>query len=123
MPSSAARAMWPAVVPRVRPVIVPRAYWAQSIAQPLHYRPANEHAAFQGVIGSPVGFPRHCREQLMPGRGRRLPDVHQHEAAGPVSVLGPPPIEAILSKQRCLLVSRDAADADVPVKEAPGGFA
>ena len=29
MPSSAARAMWPAVVPRVRPVMVPRAYWSQ----------------------------------------------------------------------------------------------
>ncbi len=29
IPSSAARARWPAVVPRVRPVMVPRAYWSQ----------------------------------------------------------------------------------------------
>ena len=29
IPSRAARAMWPAVVPRVMPTIVPRAYWSQ----------------------------------------------------------------------------------------------
>jgi hypothetical protein len=31
MLSSAARAKWAAVVPRVMPVIVPRAYWSQCV--------------------------------------------------------------------------------------------
>jgi hypothetical protein len=87
MLSSAARAMWATVLPRVRPVRVPRAFGVpvgcaqagegrhehhaagighafgqglhlaagldrvQAVAQPLHHRTADEHAALQGEFG------------------------------------------------------------------------
>ena len=45
MPSSAARARWPAVVPRVSPAMVPRAYWSQCGAPKPGKRRHEIHAA------------------------------------------------------------------------------
>ena len=46
------------------------------------------------------------------GVGQVSPDVHQHERAGAVGVLGHARLEARLAEQRGLLVAGDAADRD-----------
>ena len=92
---------------------------AQPVAQPLHRRAGHEHAAFQHVRRFPgagrAGIwqaPAHGGQQVV-GRAHRLvANVHQHEAAGAVGVLGHAGREAGLAEGSVLLVASHAGDGD-----------
>src|SRR6218665_118275 len=127
MLSSAARAIWASVLPRVRPVMLPR-------ASPLPHGTADEDAALHRI------GPLRKRRLGLPGASARLgcqlrgaggqqavvrglesgAQVHQHEAARAVGVLGHAGGKAGLAEQRALLVARHAADA-YAVAEQIGG--
>ena len=82
----------------------------EPVAQPLHDRAADEHAAFERVLRAVADLPRDGRDELMARRGRRGADVLQQEAAGAVGVLRHPGAAAHLAEQRRLLIAGDAGD-------------
>ena len=95
----------------------------QAIAQPLHDRAANEHAAFQGELGRGAGL-RGAGGQQAVGRGLELgAGVHQHEAARAIGVFGHACVEAGLTEQGALLVARHAANVDAAAQHIVGGAA
>ena len=95
----------------------------QPIAQPLNDGAPNKDAAFQRVVGLSIGLPGHCREQLVLRRRRLRADVHEHEAAGSISVFRQSAREAVLPEQGGLLIAGDATDGHGGVKNARNGMA
>ncbi len=94
---------------------------AQPVAQPLDHRAADEHAAFERVVGGVVAPPGDRRHQLMLRGHRFAADVHEHEATGAVRVLGEAAREAVLAEERRLLVPGDAGDRDGCAEDVGGG--
>ena len=85
----------------------------QAISQPLHHSAADEDAAFQGILRLKPPLGRTCGQQTVgTGLGLRA-GVHEHEAPGAIGVFGQARLEARLSKQRTLLVTRDATNGDL----------
>ena len=82
----------------------------EAVANPLHHRAADEHAALERVLGAPADLPGDGRHQLLARRDRRRADVLQQEAAGAVGVLRHAGRAAHLTEQRRLLIARDAGD-------------
>ena len=87
---------------------------AEPVAQPLDRGAGDEDRALQRV-GRPRRRPSdHATVVSRPstGSGSVGADVHEHERAGAVGVLGHARLEARLAEQRGLLVAGDAADRD-----------
>ena len=86
---------------------------AELVAQPLHRGPGDEDGALRGRRPPWPGRcerPGHGREQAGHRLGAGGAHVHEHEAAGPVGVLGHARPEAGLAEEGGLLVAGDPAD-------------
>ena len=59
----------------------------ETVAQPLHHRPGDEHAALKGVAQPVAAVPAHRGEQVVLAAPGFSPGVHEKEAPGPVGVL------------------------------------
>ena len=77
------------------------------------YQAADEDAAFKRILRHIFDLPGDSRDQLIGGGHCALAGVLQHEAASPVGILGHPRLAALLTEQRCLLISSDAGDRNV----------
>ena len=95
---------------------------AEIVAQPLHEGAGDGDGALERVDrlrrAEPVG---EGREKPAGGRGGRLADIHEHEAAGAVGVLGLAGLEAGLADERRLLIAEDAGDGQT--RQRPHGLA
>ena len=96
-----------------------RAEEAHLVAQPLHDRPGDEHAAFEGVLFFRVARIA-CAPQLGSSGGQQailrshqlVAGVQQHEATGAVGVLRHSGAVAALAEERRLLVAGDSGYGD-----------
>ena len=57
-----------------------------------------------------------------PTRCRLRADIHEHETAGAVSILGQAALETILAEECRLLIARDARDLDRTAEKVRRGF-
>ena len=86
----------------------------EAVSEPLDGRPGGEDRSLQRVRRSRalrgVQQPGDRREQAVRGRRYLCPDVHQHERAGAVRVLGVAGREGGLAEESGVLVSGDPGD-------------
>ncbi len=90
----------------------------QSVAQPLHDGAADEHAAFERVVGATGALPGHGGNQLVLRLDDFASGVEQQEATRSVGVLGHSGRQARLSEKRRLLVACDARDGHGRIADA-----
>ena len=83
-----------------------------AVAQPLHHRTADKHAALHGELGLRADLRRAGGQQAVAGGLKLLTGVHQQKAAGAVGIFSHAGLEASLAKRGALLVSGHAADRD-----------
>ena len=84
----------------------------QLIPEPLYGASRVEHAALQAAAGLLPQPPGHAGDQTVFAPHAAFSRIHYGEAAGAVGVLGIPGMDASLSQQGGLLVSRRPADGD-----------
>jgi hypothetical protein len=82
----------------------------EAVAQPLDDGAANEHAAFERVVGAPVALPRHRRQQVVARRHGGRPRVEEQEASGAVGIFRHSRRVAGLSEQCRLLIPGNSRD-------------
>ena len=80
------------------------------IAQPLNGCASHKYRTFQRVVHFPGRSAGDGGQQSVFGLNGFLTGIHQHEAAGTVSVFRHPFLYAQLAKQSCLLVTGDTGD-------------
>ena len=102
---------------------------AELVPEPLDRSPRDIDGALQGIVHLPVYPPGDRRQETVFRINRPLPGIHEHEAAGAVSILRLSLQKAGLPEKRRLLISRRAGDRDLspeklrlalPVEEARG---
>ena len=86
---------------------------AEPVSKPLHRRARREDRSLERVRAGAVGQrPADRREEPVHGIGASVAHVHEHEAPGPVGVLGHAGFEAGLAEEGGLLVPGDAGHRD-----------
>ena len=85
---------------------------AQAVAEPADDGATDENAPLQRIFPLSADLPGDGAEKLLKGGDGLIAGVHEHEAAGPISIFGKPAGEAGLAEESGLLVAGDSGDGD-----------
>ena len=91
------------------------------VAEPLDRRARHVDGTLKGVLDLAAKSPGDGREEPVLREDRLFTRVHQHEASGPVGVLGFAGSPTGLAEEGCLLIACDAGDRDrIPEEDLIG---
>ena len=95
---------------------------AETIAEPLHHRAGDEDTALESVLGALSCTPRDGSEKFVLGSNRFGARLHEHKAAGAISILHHAGLRADLTEQRRLLIACDPGNWDWVSKKRGGSI-